>query len=49
MRVFERIARASARRPGRVVAVVALVAALGSALALRLEPSAAIETLAARE
>ncbi len=45
MRVFERIARASARRPGRVLALIALLAVAGSLLALRLEPSAATETL----
>jgi hydrophobe/amphiphile efflux-3 (HAE3) family protein len=43
--VFERIARASARRPGRVLALIALLAVAGSLLALRLEPSAATETL----
>jgi hydrophobe/amphiphile efflux-3 (HAE3) family protein len=48
MRVFERIARASARRPGRVLAVVALLAVAGTLLALRLEPSAATETLVGR-
>ena len=48
MRVFERIARASARRPGRVLAAVALLAVAGSLLALRLEPSAATETLVGR-
>ena len=45
MTVFERIARASARRPGRVLALIALLAVAGSLLALRLEPSAATETL----
>ncbi|HEX2411922.1 MAG TPA: MMPL family transporter [Solirubrobacteraceae bacterium] len=48
MRVFERIARASARRPGRVLAIVALLAVAGTVLALRLEPSAATETLVGR-
>jgi hydrophobe/amphiphile efflux-3 (HAE3) family protein len=48
MRVFERIARASARRPGRVLAAVALLSVVGSVLALRLEPSAATETLVGR-
>ena len=48
MRGFERIARASARRPGRVLAAVALLAVTGSLLALRLEPSAATETLVGR-
>ncbi|HET9738086.1 MAG TPA: MMPL family transporter [Solirubrobacteraceae bacterium] len=48
MRGFERIARASARRPGRVLAAVALLAVAGSLLALRLEPSAATETLVGR-
>jgi hydrophobe/amphiphile efflux-3 (HAE3) family protein len=46
--VFERIVRASARRPGRVLAAVAVVAAVSAALALRLDPSAATDTLAGR-
>jgi predicted RND superfamily exporter protein len=46
---FERIVRASARRPGRVLAIVAVLAALGCALALRLEPSAAMDTLVGRD
>jgi uncharacterized protein len=45
---FERIARASARRPGRVLAIVAVLAAVGCALAMRLEPSAATDTLVGR-
>jgi predicted RND superfamily exporter protein len=45
---LERIARAAARRPGRVLAVVAVLAALGTALALRLEPSASMDTLVGR-
>ena len=44
----ERIVRASARRPGRVLAIVAVLAAVGCALALRLEPSAATDTLVGR-
>ena len=48
MTAFERIARASARRPGRVLAVVGLLAVAGGLLALRLEPSAATETLVGR-
>ncbi len=48
MTLFERIVHASARRPGRVLAVVAVVAAIGCALALRLEPSAATDTLVGR-
>ena len=40
--------RASARRPGRVLAIVAVFAAVGCALALRLEPSAATDTLVGR-
>ena len=48
MTLFERIVRASARRPGRVLAVVAVLAAVGCALALRLEPSAATDTLVGR-
>ena len=48
MTPFERIVRASARRPGRVLAIVAVLAAVGCALALRLEPSAATDTLVGR-
>jgi hydrophobe/amphiphile efflux-3 (HAE3) family protein len=48
MSVSERIVRASDRRPGRVLAIVAVLAALGGALALRLEPSAATDTLVGR-
>jgi hydrophobe/amphiphile efflux-3 (HAE3) family protein len=46
--VFERIVRASARRPARVLAVVAVLAVAGGVLALRLEPSAATDTLVNR-
>src|SRR5687767_12783676 len=46
--VFERIVRVSARRPGRVLAAVALLAAVSAALALRLDPSAATDTLVGR-
>jgi hydrophobe/amphiphile efflux-3 (HAE3) family protein len=42
---FERIVRASARRPWRSLLVVTVLAVAGCALALRLEPSAATETL----
>jgi uncharacterized protein len=46
---FERVVRASARRPHRVLAVAAVLAILGAALALlRLEPSAATSTLAGK-
>jgi uncharacterized protein len=38
----------SARRPVRVLAVVAVLAAAGAGLALRLEPSAAMDTLVGR-
>ncbi len=48
MTAFERIVRASARRPARVLAVVAVLAVAGTALALRLEPSAATDTLVGR-
>jgi hydrophobe/amphiphile efflux-3 (HAE3) family protein len=48
MGFFERIVRASARRPGRVLALAGLLAVLGSAAALRLEPSAATDTLVGR-
>ncbi len=42
---FERIVRAVTRRPLLVLAVTALLALAGAALALRLEPSAATDTL----
>jgi hydrophobe/amphiphile efflux-3 (HAE3) family protein len=42
---FERIVRASARRPWRTLLAVAVLAVAGGLLALRLEPSAATETL----
>ena len=48
MTAFERIVRASARRPARVLAVVAVLAVAGGVLALRLEPSAAMDTLVGR-
>src|SRR5215210_4768939 len=44
-RVLERIVQAAGRRPGRVLLVVAIAAGLSAALALRLEPSTATETL----
>src|SRR5204862_8264547 len=47
-RVVERLVGAAARRPGRVLAVAAAVAAACAALALRLEPSAATDTLVSR-
>ncbi|HKG62915.1 MAG TPA: hypothetical protein VKB28_02520, partial [Solirubrobacteraceae bacterium] len=47
-RALERIVRASARRPGRVVAAVAALAAVCAALALTLHPSAATDTLVNR-
>ena len=40
--------RASARRPARVLAIVAVLAVAGCVLALRLEPSAATDTLVGR-
>jgi uncharacterized protein len=48
MTPFERIVRVAARRPGRVLAIVAVLAAAGCALSLRLEPSAATDTLVGR-
>src|SRR5215207_8872898 len=45
---FERVVRASARRPGRVLAVLAVLCAGGAALALGLQPSAATSTLAGK-
>ena len=47
-RQLERVVRAAGRRPGRVLAIAAVVAALGALLALRLEPSAATDTLVGR-
>jgi hydrophobe/amphiphile efflux-3 (HAE3) family protein len=43
--LFERVVRTAGRRPGRVLVAVALVAGLSAVLALRLEPSTAVETL----
>jgi uncharacterized protein len=48
MTILERIVRAAARRPGRVLAIVAVLVAVGTALALRLEPSASMDTLVGR-
>jgi hydrophobe/amphiphile efflux-3 (HAE3) family protein len=47
-RRLEVVVRAAARRPGRVLLVASLVAAVGALLALRLEPSAATDTLVGR-
>src|SRR4051794_16142268 len=44
-RVLEGIVRAAGRRPGRVLLAVAIAAGLSTVLALRLEPSTAVETL----
>jgi hydrophobe/amphiphile efflux-3 (HAE3) family protein len=44
-RLLERIVQAAGRRPGRVLLAVALAAGISAALALRLEPSTATETL----
>jgi hydrophobe/amphiphile efflux-3 (HAE3) family protein len=46
--LLERIVRASARRPARVLGVCAVLAAGGAALALTLHPSAATDTLVGR-
>ncbi len=46
--MFERIVAASARRPGRVLAGVALLVVVCGALALGLRPSAATDTLVGR-
>src|SRR5688500_8972699 len=43
-----RVVRAAAHRPRRVLALVALLCAAGTALALGLQPSAATSTLAGR-
>jgi uncharacterized protein len=45
---LERVVRAAARRPRHVLALVALLCAAGTALALGLQPSAATSTLAGR-
>ncbi len=45
---LERVVRAAAHRPRRVLALVALLCAAGAALALGLQPSAATSTLAGR-
>ena len=45
MGLLGRIVAASERRPARVLAIVAVLAVVGAALALRLEPSAATSTL----
>src|SRR2546423_10423471 len=45
MRVLERMVAASRRRPGRVLAVAFVLVVIGTALALRLAPSAATSTL----
>jgi uncharacterized protein len=44
-RVLEGIVRVAGRRPGRVLVAVAIAAGLSAALALRLEPSTATDTL----
>jgi uncharacterized protein len=43
--MLERIVQAAGRRPGRVLLAVALAAGISAALALRLEPSTATDTL----
>ncbi|HYH90251.1 MAG TPA: MMPL family transporter [Solirubrobacteraceae bacterium] len=43
--LLERVVRAAGRRPGRVLLAVAIAAGVSAALALRLEPSTATETL----
>ena len=43
--LFERVVRTAGRRPGRVLLAVAVVAGVCAVLALRLEPSTAVETL----
>ena len=43
--MLERIVQAAGRRPGRVLLAVAIVAGISAALALRLEPSTATDTL----
>jgi uncharacterized protein len=46
--LLERIVRASAARPARVLVVCSVLAVLGAGLALTLEPSAATDTLVGR-
>ncbi|HVI35119.1 MAG TPA: MMPL family transporter, partial [Gaiellales bacterium] len=48
MRLLQRLVAASGRHPGRVLAVVVVLAVAGAALALRLEPSAATSTLVSK-
>ena len=43
--MLERIVQAAGRRPGRVLLAVAVVAGISAALALRLQPSTATDTL----
>ena len=43
--LLERVVRTAGQRPGRVLLAVALVAGISAVLALRLEPSTAVETL----
>ena len=43
--LLERVVLTAGRRPGRVLLAVALVAGISAVLALRLEPSTAVETL----
>src|SRR3954447_5360143 len=45
---FERIVRAAAARPGRVLAIAAVVAVLGALASLGLKPTAATDTLVGR-
>src|SRR5215210_1746725 len=45
---FERVVRLATRRPLAVLGVVAVLALVGAGLALRLEPSAATDTLVNR-
>ena len=47
--LLQRVVRASGRRPGRVLLAVAVTAGICAALALRLEPSTAVETLVGKD
>ena len=47
--LLQRVVRASGRRPGRVLLAVAVAAGICAALALRLEPSTAVETLVGKD
>ena len=47
--LLERVVRAAGRRPRRVLIAVAVAAGICAVLALRLEPSTAVETLVGKD